>query len=169
MRLLLESSAVYLAATNISLPQISTLEKILEQSKSLVQLKDMSQARVLSRDLHGSIVSISGNALLHKMYLNVLNIFPDWMLYEYLFRHPELLNKSICTEYDEHLEIVKALSEHQPELAVQRTFEHITNRGRELENYLGLPRELVRSKEALVLPLLSHYMNIQNLSDKEIR
>jgi DNA-binding GntR family transcriptional regulator len=167
LRLLLESSAVYLAALNISSPQISMLEKILEQSKSLVELKDMSKVRVLSRELHGSIVSSSGNALLHKMYLNVLNIFPDWMLYEYLFRHPEHLNKSMSSEYDEHLEIVRALTEHQPELAVKKTVEHITNRGRELEGFLGIPKEMVRTKEELVLPLLAHYM--KNQSYKEIR
>jgi len=111
MRLLLESSAVYIAAHSISPVQISILEKILDQSKSLVQLKDMSRERVLSRELHGTIVSASGNVLLHKMYLNVLNTFPDWMLYEYLFRHPELLKKSICNEYNEHRGIVDALTE----------------------------------------------------------
>jgi DNA-binding GntR family transcriptional regulator len=159
MRLLLESSAIYIAAFNISTVQISTLEKILGQSKSLVKLKDLSRERVLSRELHGAIVSASGNALLHKMYLNVLNIFPDWMLYEYLFRHPELLDISISNEYHEHCGIVNALAKHQPELAVRKTIEHITNRGRELESYLGIPEDLVRSKEACILPLLTQYMN----------
>jgi len=159
MRLLLECSAIYIAAFNISTAQISTLEKILGQNKSLVQLKDMSRERVLSRELHEAMVSASGNALLQKMYLNVLNTFPDWMLYKYLFRHPELLDKSINKEYREHCGIVNALAEHQPELAVRRTIEHITNRGRELENYLGIPGDLVRSKEACILPLLTQYMN----------
>ena len=159
MRLLLEGSAIYIAAFNISPVQISTLEKILRQNKSLVQLKDMTRERVLSRELHEAMVSASGNALLQKMYLNVLNTFPDWMLYKYLFHHPELLDKSISKEYQEHCGIVNALAEHQPELAIRRTIEHLTNRGRELENYLDIPGDLVRSKEAHILPLLTQYMN----------
>lgn len=167
MRLLLECSAVYSAAYNISVDQISTLEKILDRSKLLVDLKDMSRARVLSRELHGTIVLASGNTLLHKIYLNVLNTFPDWMLYEYIFRHPELLDKSICNEYQEHRGIVDAITDHQPELAVNRTIEHITNRGRELESYLNVPRELVRTKEAGILPLITHFKKTQNPSNKE--
>lgn len=154
LRLLLECSAVYAAAFNISPEQIKHLEKILDQSKSLVKLKDMSRDRVLSRELHGAIVFASGNILLHKMYLTVLNTFPDWMLYEYLFRHPELLDTSMTREYKEHQGIVVALSEHKPELAVEKTIKHITNLGRELENYLGVPEDLVRIKETRILPLL---------------
>jgi DNA-binding GntR family transcriptional regulator len=160
MRLLLECSAVYSAAFNISAEQITILEKILDQSKLLVDIKDMSRARVMSRELHGTIVFASGNILLHKMYLNVLNTFPDWMLYEYIFRHPELLDKSICNEYQEHRGIVDALIDHQPELAVGRTIEHITNRGRELESYLDIPGDLVRTKEAGILPLFTQFKKI---------
>jgi DNA-binding GntR family transcriptional regulator len=156
MRLLLESSAIYTAAFNISPEQILQLEKILSQSKLLVKLKDMPRERVLSRELHGAIVSASGNALLHKMYLTVLNTFPDWMLYEYLFRHPELLDSSMSHEYKEHCSIVAALADHQAELAVERTINHITNRGRELEDYLGVPKDLIRTPEARILAILKN-------------
>ena len=157
MRLLLECSAVYAAAFNISPEQITQLEKVLDQSKSLVKLKDMSRDRVLSRELHGAIVFASGNVLLHKMYLTVLNTFPDWMLYENLFRHPELLDTSMTREYKEHQEIVAALSGHKPQLAVEKTIKHITNLGRELENYLGVPKDLVRIKESQILPMLKQF------------
>ncbi len=123
MRLLLESSAIYTAAFDISPEQILRLKQILDQSKMLVELKDMPRQRVLSRELHGAIVFASGNALLHKMYLTVLNTFPDWMLYEYLFRHPELLDNSMSYEYKEHCAIVEALADHQAELAVERTID----------------------------------------------
>ena len=154
MRLLLECSGVYAAAHNISPEEISRLEKILDQTKLLVKLKDMSRERVLSRELHGAIVAASGNALLHRMYITALNTFPDWMLYEYLFRHPELLVVSMSTEYKEHSAIVTALANHQPDLAVDKTITHITNRGRELEKHLGIPQDLVRTQEARILPLL---------------
>ncbi len=158
MRLLLESSAIYAAAFNVSPLQLSQMEKILGQSKSLVNLKDMARERVLSRELHGAIVFASGNALLHKMYLTVLNTFPDWMLYEYLFRHPELLDSSMSNEYKEHRAIVDALAAHQPELAVERTIKHITNRGRELVDYLEVPKDLVHAKESSILPMLKQFI-----------
>ena len=161
MRLLLESAAVFAAALNISGEQVSKLQEILDQTKSLVALKDMSRERVLSRELHLTIVSASDNALLHKMYMTVLNTFPDWMLYEYMFRHPELLENSMRNEYREHGAIVEALAAHQSELAVQRTLEHITNRGCELEIYLGISGDLVRAKEAQVLPLIAKYAEPQ--------
>lgn len=155
MRLLLESAAVYAAALSISAVQVAQLRAILEESRTLVRLKDMSRQRVLSRQLHGAIVAASGNAQLHRMYTTVLNTFPDWMLYEYLFRHPELLDESMNSEYQEHGAIVEALAAHEPELAVRCTLQHLLNRGRELETYLGIPRDLIRAAENQVLPLLS--------------
>jgi DNA-binding GntR family transcriptional regulator len=154
LRLLLESAAVYASALGISCEQLTKLEAILDRSKVLVELKDMSRQRVLNRELHESIVSASGNTLLNKMYVTVLNTFPDWMLYEYMFRHPELLEDSIHHEYMEHRAVVDSLALHDPELAMQATIEHITNRGRELELYLGVPGDLLKAREAHVLPLL---------------
>jgi DNA-binding GntR family transcriptional regulator len=153
-RLLLESAAVYASALTISCEQLTKLEAILDQSKALVELKDMSRQRVLNRELHEAIVSASGNALLHKMYVTVLNSFPDWMLYEYMFRHPELLEDSIQYEYREHRAIVDSLALHDPELAMQTAIEHITNRSRELELYLGVPGDLLKTREVHALSLL---------------
>lgn len=155
MRLLLECAAVFAAARAISGGQIAQLRAILEESRTLVQLKDMSRQRVLSRQLHGAIVAASGNTQLHRLYTTVLNTFPDWMLYEYLFRHPELLDASINAEICEHAAIVEALAARDSSLAVQRTVEHLRNRGRELVTFLGIPQDLVTETEEQVLPLLS--------------
>ncbi len=160
MRLLLESAAVHAAALNITSAEVQELEGILGRSKSLVTLKDMSSERVLNRELHSLIAAASGNPLLHKTYMTVLNTFPDWMLYEYMFRHPELLDQSIHSEYGEHRAIVDALAGHDPELAVQKMVAHLTNRGRELEAYLGVPGELIRASEAQVLPLLARFTRV---------
>lgn len=155
MRVLLESAAVYAAALKITGAQVAQLRAILEESRTLVKLTDMSRQRVLSRQLHGAIVAASGNSQLHRLYTTVLNTFPDWMLYEYLFRHPELLDASMNSEYREHAAIVEALAAHDPDLAVHRSLEHLLNRGKELESHLGIPRDLIKATEDQVLPLLS--------------
>jgi DNA-binding GntR family transcriptional regulator len=157
MRLLLESIAAYTAASCISSEQLKRATEILEQSKPLVTLEDMSNERVLNRELHETIVAASGNSLLYKTYVTVFNTFPDWMLYEYMFRHPELLKKSMAQEYKEHQMILKALVIHDTKLAMQRTIEHITNRGKELQTYLKIPQDIIAQKENQVLPLLVGY------------
>ena len=157
-RLLLESAATYAAATNIAPEQLTKLETLLNESKSLVELKDMSRSRALNRELHAAIVTSSGNTLLYKIYMTVLNTFPDWMLYEYMFRHPDLLDESIQNEYKEHRAIVDALAVQNPKLAAQKTIEHITNRSNELKTYLGVPIEIIAAKESQVLPLLTNYI-----------
>src|SRR5512140_462317 len=110
MRLLLESAGVHGAALNASHDQVIELRSVLQESRSLVRLNEMSRQRVLSRQLHGAIVAASGNAQLQRLYTTVLNTFPDWMLYEYLFRHPEHLDKSMNSEYREHSAIVEAVA-----------------------------------------------------------
>ncbi len=154
MRLLLECSATYAAALHITEEDLGYLSQLLEASEPLVRLEDLPRERAISRDLHSKIVGAAGNSLLHRLYLTVLNTFPDWMLYEYLFRHPELLGESMQCEYSEHHHIVEALRAHRPELALQRAQEHVTNRGRELISYLGIAADQVHTIEAEILPLL---------------
>ncbi len=157
LRLVLECIAAHAAALQATESQVAKLRTILDQSHPLVSLKDMPRARFLNRELHQSIVSIAGNAFLYRSYLTALNTFPDWMLYEYMFRHPELLQESISTEYREHLAIVESLSARDPHAAVTKTLDHLTNRGRELEVFLGIPKDLIQQKEQQVIPLLLPY------------
>jgi DNA-binding GntR family transcriptional regulator len=155
LRLLLEGAAARGAALRITDEGLAALHELLTKGESLVRLEDMPHARVLSRELHSSIVGACGNPLLHKAYLAALNTFPDWRLYEQLFRHPELLGDSMEAEHREHLHIVEALRIHDPAAAVERTLEHVVNRGRELEAYLGIPAEAIHAKETEILPLFS--------------
>lgn len=168
LRLLLECAATYAAALSISAQQLAGLHKLLDQGEWLVKLEHLPQERALSRDLHSAIVAAAGNPLLHKIYLTVLNTFPDWMLYEHLFRHPELLEESMHSEHQEHRLIVEALGAHDPQMAVQRTLEHVINRGRELETCLRIPAESVRAREAQVLPLLAGGWLLGQPIEKEI-
>jgi DNA-binding GntR family transcriptional regulator len=167
VRLLLECAAANAAATNITEEELAELHRLLLRGKALVKLEDMHEERAVSRELHSAIVAASGNPLLHRMYLTVLNTFPDWLLYEHLFRRPELLEDSMVAEYREHRLIVEALDAHQPLVAVQRTIEHVTNRGREMVAYLGISAELLQAKEAEFLPLMMKPQLPEQLLQKE--
>jgi len=153
LRLTLEITAARLAACNISDGQIAELNETVEQTRLLVTLDDMSTQRQLNKKFHLAVVAAGGNALLTYYYEPVSNRFPDWMLYEYMFRHPELLQPSLTREYLEHKAIADALSAHAPDLAVQKIVEHIRNLRQEFEDFLGIPGDLLRQKEAQIAAL----------------
>lgn len=160
LRLLLESASARAAAHNRTQAQVEALFALVEQTKDLMTLNDMSRQRQLNREFHQSLVAAGGNQLLSKMYAQVINSFPDWMLYEYMFRHPELLESSLTQEYHEHKAMVEAIAAGDAELAAEHTLEHVLNLGRELVIFLGIPESLLRPKEQELGPL---FVEIQNL------
>lgn len=164
MRLLLESAAARLAAHNASQEQLKIMADIVAKTRPLVTLDDMSSQRQLNKMFHLAIAESSGSSLLTKLYQMTSNIFPDWMLYEYMFRHPELLESSLEKEYLEHQAIVDAIASHDAELAAQYTLEHIHNLGRELVDFLRIPANLVKKIEQQIAPLLA-----TNRSDLKFR
>lgn len=147
MSLLLESTAAHAAAANRTEEQLDALRATLEKTRPLVALSDMSMQRQLNREFHQMLVAAGGNSLLTRLYAMVANQFPDWMLYEYMFRHPELLETSLAQEYQEHLAIVEAIAAGQGELAAQQIREHIRNLGRELVTFLQVPEEFLLERE----------------------
>jgi DNA-binding GntR family transcriptional regulator len=153
VRLLLEGFAALEAAPRISADDHAALCKILETAKPLVHLGDLPKERMLSRELHSRIVASTGNRLLHRMYLTALNSFPDWMLYEHLYRQPDLLTESMEREFAEHRGIVEALVIHDTGLAVRRSLDHVKKRGQEISEYLGVSAKDLMASEACVLPL----------------
>ena len=154
LRLLLECSAAQAAAQAITPAQVTDLFGLLEQMRGPLTLNDISSQRQLNRQFHMSITAAAGMPLLTRTYETILNTFPDWMLYEYMFRHPELLADSLEQEYQEHLRLVQALAAHDPDQAVAQAGNHITNRAGELETYLNIPAELLRAREQQVRTLL---------------
>ncbi|HLE51520.1 MAG TPA: GntR family transcriptional regulator [Anaerolineales bacterium] len=150
LRTILESAAVRIAAENISDDQIKALFEIVAQTRPLVSLDDMSRHRQLNKAFHISIVQASGNSLLSKLYEMTSNLFPDWMLYEYMFRHPELLQVSLDREYQEHRAIVDAIAAHEPEQAAVATLQHIKHLGTQLVDFLGIPANRLQEKERLI-------------------
>ena len=155
LRLLLEGSASRSAASNISSDQLSALRELLQLEAKLLRLEDLPRQRETSRALHSRIVEASGNNLLHRVYLDVLKTFPDWRLYEHLYRNPGLLEGSIRNEHREHVLIVDALAARDPDMALQRTLEHVLQRGRELVSYLGIAPEALEARESQIQQLIS--------------
>jgi len=152
LRLQLESLTVRLAALNITASQSEQLLAVLEQTRPLLTLQDMPQLRQLNKRFHSLIAEYSGNPLLERLFEMTSNIFPDWMLYEYLFRHPEMLLPSLEVEFQEHLAIAQAVAAHDAEAAVRCIVEHIRNLGQSLVRSLGLPQDMLVSREAQILP-----------------
>jgi DNA-binding GntR family transcriptional regulator len=156
MRLMLEGIAARAAAKCITSERLAGLHDLLDEGDRLLSLADLPREREASRALHMAIVEASGNTLLARIYAEVLRAFPDWMLYEHLYRRPELLEGSIRNEHQEHRLIVEALAAGDPEAALSRTLDHIVRRGRELETYLGIQREALEFREAQAATFLPH-------------
>jgi len=154
MRLLLEAIAARAAATHIKRDQLEGLKRTLEEMRGQVTLNDMSLARQLSREFHQGIVEASGNTLLLRLYRLAANSFPDWMLYEAMFRHPELLEESLAQEHAEHVAIVAALEQGDEKQAMEMVIRHILHLGQEIETLLAIPAALLRASEQLILTSL---------------
>jgi DNA-binding GntR family transcriptional regulator len=168
MRLLLEGAGAQAAAVNISSSQLDALRRLLAEGAGPLRLGDLPRSREVSRALHSAIVEASGNALLHRTYVEVLRAFPDWMLYEHIYQHPELLEESLRREQQEHELIVEALAAHDPDAALQRTVEHVVQRGRELEKYRGIPHQALESRESQISQLIPTLVIPTTYPDKEL-
>ena len=154
LRLILEVVIAQEATRNITPEQIAGLERMITEMKKYNSLKEMSTARRLSREFHSALAEASRNDLLIKLYAVVANAFPDWLLYEALFRKPEILADSMADTHQEHIAIVDAIKKSDGDKAAQRSIEHVMESGKWLEEYLGIPAELLQEKEEQVLFLL---------------
>lgn len=154
MRLFLEAMIAKEAALNITPEQIAGLEAIMEEMDRHVELSEMPQERQLSREFHTAIAEASGNNLLIQLYGIVSNAFPDWLLYEALYRQPELVSGSVAQTHDEHTAILDALKIKDPERAVKVSLEHVMESGRWLEMYHNVPSKLLREQEKQITHLI---------------
>jgi DNA-binding GntR family transcriptional regulator len=146
MRLLLEGAGARAAAIKREQAQVDELKRILSRMKGLLSLNDMSTLRQLSRQFHQSVVAIGGNSTLDRLYEMVMNSFPDWMLYEYLFRHTDLLEDSLAEEYQEHMALVEAIEAGDADLAKGQAIAHIRGLGEDLGAFLGISRKILESE-----------------------
>jgi DNA-binding GntR family transcriptional regulator len=155
LRLYLEVMIAEEAARKITSEQVAGLERTIAEMKKHDDLKDVSIQRKLSREFHSAIAEITKNDLLIKLYGIVSNAFPDWLLYEALFRYPEILQDSMASMHTEHITIVDALKKRDGLKAALKSVEHVMESGQWLVDYLNIPTELLRDKEEQVLSLLN--------------
>jgi DNA-binding GntR family transcriptional regulator len=139
MRLILETTGARLAAKVIQSEEVQTLSMLVKITANLVSLEDMAALRQVNKQFHSRIVEAAQSPLLNKLYEMTTNAFPDWMLYEYMFRHPELLQSSLKREFAEHNAIVNALASTDPEAASYQVANHIKNLWHDLQTYLDIP------------------------------
>ena len=154
LRLHLEVIIAQEAARQITPEQVTGLERTILEMKKHDSLKEVSAQRRLSREFHAAIAEATRNDLLIKLYGVVSNAFPDWLLYEALFRYPEILQDSMTSMHTEHTDIVEALKRGDELEAALKSVEHVMESGQWLVDYLGVPAELLQEKEAQVLSLL---------------
>jgi len=154
MRLHLEVLIAEEAAKHITPDQVAGLNRTIDEMKKHDNLKDVSIQRRLSREFHSMIADSTRNDLLTRLYGIVSNAFPDWLLYEALFRYPELVHDSMESMHTEHTAIVDALKKGNGLKAALKSVEHVMESGQWLVDYLNIPAELLREKEEQVLSLL---------------
>lgn len=149
LRLILEPLAAREAASHITAEQISRLEEIITDIKKNIRLNEMPLERQLSGEFHSVVTEASGNDLLGKLCSIVSNAFPDWLLYEAVYRKPELLTDTFSQTYNELKAILDALKKGNTDQAAEKTMEHVLDSGKWLEEYLDIPAGLLREKEEL--------------------
>ena len=154
LRLMLEALIAREASLNITSEQISKLQEIMNEMDRHVELNEMPQERQLSREFHSAIAEASGNSLLIQMYAIVSNAFPDWLLYEALYRKPELVSGSVAQTHDEHSAILDAFKKRDTDLAGKVSVEHVMESGRWLETYRDVPAKLLREQEKQITHLI---------------
>ena len=153
LRLMIEPAAARLASENRDPLRGEELKRLLARTMKLVRLTEMSSLRELSREFHALIVSMSGSPLLLRFYQMAANKFPDWMLYEAMFRHPKNLKASLRAEQTQHRAIVDAILNHDAETAARAAHDHLLSLGNDLHVYLSIPREKILEKEKQFPPL----------------
>ncbi len=157
LRLVLESIGARLAAGIILEQDVAVLTELIDQTAELVSLEDMPVLRQINKQFHTRLVEAAHSSLLLKLYEVATNAFPDWMLYEYLFRHPEGLQSSLKSEYIEHKSIVEALSHHDPDEASYQVANHIKNLWNGLQTYLDIPADAIQEVDKQIKALFPNH------------
>jgi DNA-binding GntR family transcriptional regulator len=138
---------VGLTALNISEGGIDHLEKIVDQAESLTSLDHMPSRRKMNREFHVKISKNCGNATLSRLHDIVWNKFPDWMLYEGLYRDPNSLTPRLQREIEEHRGLLDAIANRNVNLAKQIATRHIKVMKMDLIEVFEISSQVLEEKQ----------------------
>jgi len=83
----------------------------------------------------------------------VWNRFPDWMLYEGVFRKPETRELRLDREIAEHRQLLAVLASRDGDLAEKLASEHISGFFKEdVVDLLGIPAEVLEEARRELWP-----------------
>jgi DNA-binding GntR family transcriptional regulator len=147
LRLLLEPLVGRLAAINISEAQLKNLGAIVDKAKKMISLEDMPPRRHLNREFHSIICKACGSEMLERLCEIIWNRFPDWMLYEGLYRHPKSLKLRLEREIKEHRALLDAIAERNVNLAEQLSASHIKGTKEDLIEVFEITSHIIEEKQ----------------------
>ena len=147
LRLLLEPLVVGLAAVNISPEEIGQLNMIVDQAEIMTSLDDMPARRKINREFHSGISGSCGSTTLKRLHEIVWNKYPDWMLYEGLYKDPNTLTPRLKLEIDEHRALMDAISNRDVSLAKQSITNHIKIMKKDLIEVFNISGQVLEEKQ----------------------
>lgn len=150
-RLYLEAAVVQAAAHNMSGQRgahllLKDLQSLLSEIEGLKTLPQMARRRELNTQFHLKLAEICGNQVLARLYQMTLHQFPDWMIYEGMFRQADQLQTRLAREVYEHREILAAVAAGNSEQAARKASQHVGNLRDELVQLLDVDEQLLQEK-----------------------
>ena len=108
-RLLIETFTARLAATIISTEQIAELYANVEEMKRAIRSSDLESSARIDAEFHSKIIAYAGNKLFSEVYA-----MTDDIIFE-AHRLPLIARSRLWEPVDEHVNVLKAFEQHDPE------------------------------------------------------
>lgn len=137
VRLTLETMAVELAAKNMTVSEIKTLYKYVEDETKIFNENRYDEYYKVNNDIHFSIARASGNKILYQYIQDIINkskifqILAD-PIESYSIGHPTI---------EEHIHIIKAVEKRDVKAAKKEMKIHLKNTLNELRGNRTLPED----------------------------
>ncbi|WP_128565607.1 FadR/GntR family transcriptional regulator [Methylobacterium crusticola] len=108
-RLLIETFTARLAATRVSPTEVAELRANVEEMKRAIRASDLELSARIDAEFHAKIIGFSGNKLFPEVYAMTDSIILE------AHRLPLLARDRLWEPVDEHVDIVKAFDQHDPD------------------------------------------------------
>lgn len=109
LRLLIETFTARRAATTISREQIADLRANVEEMKAAIRNADLESSARIDAEFHYKIITLAGNKLFSEIYDATTDIILE------AHRLPLAARNRIWEPVDEHMNVLKAFEQHDPE------------------------------------------------------